>query len=60
MIVISRSTEESFGYGRNIRRYKELIKEQFSADEILTYDDLVARANKLTWLLVVWVQMNES
>ena len=46
MIVISRSTEESYGQGREIRRYKELVKEMFSVDEVLTYDDLVARAKQ--------------
>jgi hypothetical protein len=46
MIVISRSSEESFGAKRDIRRYMELLKEQFAIDEVLTYDDLLARAKQ--------------
>lgn len=46
MIVISRSSVESFGVARDVRRYRELIKEQFAVDEVLTYDDLLARAKQ--------------
>lgn len=43
-VVIGRNTEESFGTGRDIKKYKEYLKEQFSVTEILTYDDLVDKA----------------
>lgn len=44
-VIISRTTEESFGNGRDKRRYKELLKEHYSGiDEILTYDDLLIKA----------------
>lgn len=44
MIVISRTTQRSYGEGRNIRKYKELLQAQFPTVEILTYDDLLERA----------------
>jgi len=44
MIVISRTTEESVGRGRNVRDYLELVKNQINVDEIFTYDDLLQRA----------------
>jgi len=44
MIVISRISEENFGAGRDVHKYMELIKGQFSVDEVLTYDDLLQRA----------------
>lgn len=43
-VVIGRDSDDSFGRNRNIRQYKELLKIQFSVDEILTYDDLVLKA----------------
>ncbi len=43
-VVIGRDTEESFGTGRDIKKYKEYLKMQFSVDEIFTYDDLVSKA----------------
>jgi hypothetical protein len=46
MIVISRAHEMTFGEGRDIRRYMELVKNQFSADEVLLYDDLLDRAKQ--------------
>jgi hypothetical protein len=46
MVVISRSSERSFGSGRDIRRYLELLKGQLKVDEILVYDDLLDRAKR--------------
>lgn len=46
MIVISRSTTKSIGVGRDMRQYMELVKEQYAVDDILTYDDLLARAKQ--------------
>ncbi|MFL6286542.1 MAG: Shedu anti-phage system protein SduA domain-containing protein [Pyrinomonadaceae bacterium] len=44
MIVISRTTQRSYGEGRNIRKYKELLQSQFPTVDILTYDELLERA----------------
>ncbi len=44
MIVISRATQQSVGRGRKISEYLELLKNQLSVEEILTYDDLLQRA----------------
>jgi hypothetical protein len=45
-IIMSRSTPESFGTDRDILKYKELLREQFAVDEILTYDDVLERAKQ--------------
>lgn len=46
MIVISRSTETSFGAGRDVKRYMELLSQQYRADEVFTYDDLLSKAKQ--------------
>jgi hypothetical protein len=46
MIVISRSTHENFGRGRDIAAYMQLVKQQLAVDEVLTYDDLLARSKQ--------------
>jgi hypothetical protein len=43
-LVIGRDVPESFGPGRNIRDYKEILRNQYNVDDVLTYDDLVVRA----------------
>jgi hypothetical protein len=43
-VVMSRSTQASFKGFADMNRYKELIIQQYSIDEILTYDDLFERA----------------
>lgn len=43
-IIMSRSTQSSFKGIVDMNRYKELIIQQYSIDEILTYDDLFERA----------------
>lgn len=43
-VIMSRSTQASFKGASDMNRYKELIRQQFSTDEILTYDDLFERA----------------
>jgi hypothetical protein len=43
-IIMSRSTTSSFKGFADMNRYKELIIQQFSIDEMLTYDDLFERA----------------
>lgn len=43
-VIMSRSTQASFSGVADMNRYKELIIQQFSVDEILTYDDLFDRA----------------
>lgn len=42
-VIISRSTQASFQGINDMNRYKELIIQQYSIDEILTYDDLFER-----------------
>jgi hypothetical protein len=44
LLVISRTTERSFGSERKVGKYMELVKEQFDVDEVVTYDDLLSRA----------------
>ena len=46
MIVISRSSIESFGTGREPRKYKELLSSQYPGIEIFTYDELLDRARQ--------------
>lgn len=46
MIVISRSSQRSFGEGRGLWDYMELVKNQFRVDEVFTYDDLLQRAKE--------------
>lgn len=46
MIVISRTTERSYGEGRDVKKYKELLQTQFAGMDILTYDDLLERARQ--------------
>lgn len=43
-IIMSRSTQSSFKGIADMNRYKELIIQQYSVDEMLTYDDLFERA----------------
>jgi hypothetical protein len=46
MVVMSRSNVGSFGAGRNIADYKELLRVQYRGVDILTYDDLLERAQQ--------------
>jgi hypothetical protein len=46
-LIMSRTTQKSFKDSENINRYKELIINQYAIDEVLTYDDLFDRANKM-------------
>lgn len=46
MIVISQSSVESFGAGRDPRKYKELLSSQYPGIEIYTYDELLERARQ--------------
>jgi hypothetical protein len=46
MVVISRAAARAFGDGRDIGRYKELLRAQFTGIEIVTYDDLIERARE--------------
>jgi hypothetical protein len=46
MVVISRSTQSSFGNGRDMRSYMELVRNTLKVDEVLTYDDLLGRARQ--------------
>jgi hypothetical protein len=43
-LIMSRSTQSSFNNVKNINRYKEMIIQQYTVDEFLTYDDLFDRA----------------
>jgi Domain of unknown function (DUF4263) len=43
-IIISRATQRQLGGERDVRRMTELYSAQLGADEILVYDDLLARA----------------
>lgn len=43
-LIMSRSTQSSFKGIDDMNRYKELIIQQYSLDEMLTYDDLFERA----------------
>lgn len=43
-VIMSRSTQSSFKGIADMNRYKELIIQQYSVDEMLTYDDLFERA----------------
>ena len=43
-LIMSRSTQSSFNNVADINRYKEMIIQQYSIDEFLTYDDLFDRA----------------
>ncbi len=45
MIVISRRSQRTSGTAK-IQQYMELVRNQFSAEEILLYDDLLARARQ--------------
>ncbi len=45
LIVISRATQRSFGDGRDVPQYMELVRNQYAADVFL-YDDLLARAKE--------------
>lgn len=46
MVVIGRASEESIGAGRNTKRYMQMAGQQFAADELLSYDDLVDKAKQ--------------
>ena len=46
MIVISRASEENFEAKLEVRRYMELVKQSFSVDDVLLYDDLLERARQ--------------
>ncbi len=43
-VIMSRATQSSFNGVADMNRYKELIIQQYSIDEMLTYDDLFERA----------------
>lgn len=43
-IIMSRTTQSSFKGVADMNRYKELIVQQYTIDEMLTYDDLFERA----------------
>jgi Domain of unknown function (DUF4263) len=43
-VIVSRSREESFGGRADVRRQLQLLQEQHSIDELLTYDDLLVQA----------------
>lgn len=43
-VIMSRSTEKSFGAYVDMKSYMELIQETYSVDEVFTYDDLLERA----------------
>jgi hypothetical protein len=43
-VIMRRSTQSSFKHVADMNRYKELIIQQYSVDEMLTYDDLFERA----------------
>lgn len=46
VLVIGRSTNSSFGKAaEDPRRYVSMLRQQLGVDEVLTYDDLVERAN---------------
>lgn len=45
-IVISRATERQIGGQREVRRIVELYSAQLGADDVLLYDDLIARARE--------------
>lgn len=45
MIIMSRSTQKSFGGLQDQKAYAELLMEQYNLDEVLTYDDLLERAS---------------
>jgi hypothetical protein len=44
MVVISRTNARALGDGRDLLKYRELLRAQFPDIEIVTYDDLVQRA----------------
>jgi hypothetical protein len=44
MIIMSRSSQKSFGGLPDQKAYTELLMEQYNVDEVLTYDDLYERA----------------
>lgn len=46
VVVISRTSEASFGRDRDPQAYKELLRAQYPDTEILTYDDLLERAQQ--------------
>ncbi len=46
MVVIGRASEESIGSGRDVRRYMQMVSQNYAVDEVLLYDDLLARANQ--------------
>ena len=43
-IVVSRTSERSLGQGRNATKMLQLYREQFTVDELMTYDDLLRLA----------------
>jgi hypothetical protein len=45
-VVISRGNARAFGAGRDMTKYKELLRAQFAGIEVLTYDDLIERARE--------------
>lgn len=44
LLIISRTTERSFGSEGKVEKYMELVTEQFDVHEVVTYDDLLSRA----------------
>jgi hypothetical protein len=46
MIIISRTTSESYGLGRNIEEYRSLLRNLYPNIEVLSYDDLVMKAKQ--------------
>ncbi len=51
MIVISRATQSSVGAGHDRQKYMEVVRQQSPADEVFTYDDLLARASQAYTML---------
>jgi hypothetical protein len=45
-VIVSRSTEASFGGRADVRRHLQLLQEQHNIDELLTYDDLLVQAKE--------------
>lgn len=46
-LIISRTTEDNIGVGKDWRKYKELLREYYAIDEVLTYDDLIIKSRNV-------------
>jgi hypothetical protein len=60
MLVISRATEESVGKGREVRRYMDLVAQQYRVGEVFLYDDLVNRAKQAYTQLVALLPTSDK